>query len=299
MSYLLSLVFDGLALGALYGLVALGFVLIFKSTGVVNFAQGSFVMVAGYLVYDFEGRLFRAPFGLALAAAAIAMVLLSVAAQRVVLARSVGAPLYTLLMLTLGLDIVLRATAQIRYGVQPISVPIPFHGDLHVTGLTFAYERIGALLAGAITAALFGAFFQYTRLGLSMRVTAADHELAQMLGVATGKVSAIAWALAGLLSLVAGVFLVSLPGYGLEPATAGIALRAFPAAILGGLDSLPGAVIGGLLIGLVETLTAGYQPQIAPWLGPGAQEVTPYLVMVLIMLFRPQGLLGSRRGERL
>lgn len=293
-----TLLLGGLSLGAIYGMVALGFVLVFKASGVINFAQGSMVMLGAYFVYDLESGVAHLPFWAALPGAAAAAVVLSVLIGRVVLLRTSRVAPAALLMITLGVDIILRTAAQVRYGVQPLSIPQPFERSIAASGGQLSVERLVALAAGIVAALLLAAFFRSTRWGLSMRVVARDGELARALGIDVSRSLTLAWALAGVLSLVAGVLLAGLPGYGVQPPTADIALLAFPAAILGGLDSLPGAIVGGLVIGLVESITAAYQPQVAPWLGNGFETVSPYLVMVLVMIFRPQGIFGSRRGER-
>jgi branched-chain amino acid transport system permease protein len=288
----------GLSLGSLYGLVALGFVVIFKSTGVLNFAHGAIVLIAGYLLFEAGAGGLQAPFLLAFVVALVAIVLFSVAIERLVLGYAVRSSADTKLMITLGLYIVLVTTAEAFFGVNQVSIGVPLNGQFVVGGVHVDHIRLAAVVGAVVCVCALAVFFNKTSLGLSMRVVATDPEVATVLGINVQAIHAAAWAIAGVLGLVAVTFLGSLPGYGLQPATAYVAFRAFPAAVLGGMASLPGAVVVGLAIGLVEVLTAGYQPVLFPWLGSGFSVVSGYIVMIVILLIRPQGIFGSRSGAR-
>jgi branched-chain amino acid transport system permease protein len=288
----------GLSLGSLYGLVALGFVVIFKSTGVLNFAHGAIVLISGYLLFVAGSGGLQAPFALAFVIALIAIVLFSVAIERLVLGYAVRSSADTKLMITLGLYIVLVTAAEAFFGVNQVSIGVPLNGQFVISGVHVDHIRLAAIVGAIICMAALAMFFNMTSLGLSMRIVATDPEVATVLGINVQAIHAVAWAIAGVLGLVAVTFLGSLPGYGLQPATAYVAFRAFPAAVLGGMESLPGAVVGGLAIGLVEVLTAGYQPVLFPWLGSGFSVVSGYVVMIVILLIRPQGIFGSRSGAR-
>jgi branched-chain amino acid transport system permease protein len=288
----------GLSLGSLYGLVALGFVVIFKSTGVLNFAHGAIVLISGYLLFVAGSGGLHAPFALAFVIALIAIVLFSVAIERLVLGYAVRSSADTKLMITLGLYIVLVTAAEAFFGVNQVSIGVPLNGQFVISGVHVDHIRLAAIVGAIICMAALAMFFNMTSLGLSMRIVATDPEVATVLGINVQAIHAVAWAIAGVLGLVAVTFLGSLPGYGLQPATAYVAFRAFPAAVLGGMGSLPGAVVGGLAIGLVEVLTAGYQPVLFPWLGSGFSVVSGYVVMIVILLIRPQGIFGSRSGAR-
>jgi len=283
-----QLLFFGLSLGSLYGLVALGFVVIFKSTGVLNFAHGAIVLIAGYALYMAGIGGLHLPFFTAFVIALAAISLFSAALERIVLRRVANSSADTKLMITLGLYIVLVTWAESYFGVNQVSIGVPLNDHI----------RIGAIVGSFICVAALAAFFNRSRLGLAMRVVATDPEVASVLGINVQKVHALAWIIAGVLGLVAVTFLGSLPGYGLQPSTAHVAFRAFPAAVLGGMASLPGAVVGGLLLGLIEVMTAGYQPQLLPWLGNGFSIVSGYLMMIFILLIRPQGIFTERSGER-
>ncbi|WP_137388961.1 branched-chain amino acid ABC transporter permease [Rhodoligotrophos defluvii] len=294
----IQLLVFGLSLGSLYGLVALGFVVIFKSTGVINFAHGAMVLIAGYLLYVAGLGGLNAPFALAFILALIAIAALSVGLERLVLGHAANSSADTKLMITLGLYIVLVTTAEAMFGVNQVSIGVPINGQLVIGGVHIDYIRIAAIIGSLVCVAALALFFNRTKLGLSMRIVATDPEVATVLGINVQWVHAVAWAIAGLLGLVAVTFLGSLPGYGLQPATAHVAFRAFPAAVLGGMTSLPGAVVGGLIIGVVEVMMAGYQPSLLPALGSGFYIVSGYIVMIVILLFRPQGIFGKAGGQR-
>jgi branched-chain amino acid transport system permease protein len=295
---LIQLLVYGLSLGSLYGLVALGFVVVFKSTGVLNFAHGAMVLIAGYLLYVAGVGGLHAPFLLAFVIALAAIAILSIALERLVLGYSSTSSADTKLMITLGLYIVLVTCAEAFFGVNQVSIGVPLNGQFVVAGVHMDHIRLAAIAGSIVCVVVLALFFNKTRIGLSMRIVAADPEVATSLGINVAQVHAVAWAIAGVLGLVAVTFLGSLPGYGLQPSTAYVAFRAFPAAVLGGMTSLPGAIVGGLLIGLVEVLMAGYQPELLPGLGNGFYIVSGYLAMIAVLLVRPQGLFGGRSGER-
>jgi len=295
---IIQLLVYGLSLGSLYGLVALGFVVIFKSTGTLNFAHGAIVLVAGYLLYIAGSGWLHASFPIAFVLALVGITVLTIAIERLVLGFVASASADAKLMITLGVYIVLVTCCEAYFGVNQVTIGVPITGQTVIEGVYIDHIRIGAIVASAVSVGLLAAFFTLTRFGLAMRVAAVDPEVAAGFGVNVARVHAVAWAIAGMLGLVAVTFLGSLPGYGLQPATASVAFRAFPAAVLGGMASFPGAVVGGLVIGVVEVLIAGYQPKYLPWLGNGFYVVSSYVVMIAILFVRPEGLFGRRRGVR-
>lgn len=298
MTKFIQLLIFGFSLGSLYGLVALGFVVIFKSTGVINFAHGATVLIAGYLLFIAGSGGLQAPFAIAFVLALVAVALLSVALERLVLGYASMSSADAKLMITLGLYIVMVTAAEAFFGVNQVSIGVPISGQTIIGGVHIDHIRIAAIAGSILCVFALAIFFSKTRLGLSMRVVATDPEVATVLGINVQLMHGVAWAIAGILGLVAVTFLGSLPGYGLQPATAHVAFRAFPAAVLGGMSSLPGAVVGGLIIGIVEVMIAGYQPVLLPALGNGFYVVSGYIVMIAILLFRSQGIFGARSGER-
>jgi len=298
MTNFLNLVTAGVALGFQYALVALGFVVIFKATHVINFAQGGFVMFGAYLTYQF-GSVMGLPFALAVMLAMIGTALLGVLVERLILKRMVGKPPFALIMITVGLLFIIQEVVTRLWGFDALSIGDPWGIDtVDVGGIVIEVADIWAMVLGAIVIAAFFAFFRFTSLGLAMRATALDQEAALAQGMSARRVFASAWGISGAVAALAGVVIASGPG-GLTPQVQFVALLAFPAIILGGLDSPGGAVIGGIVIGVTQTLTAGYQNDWAPWLGQNFQTVMPYVVMVIVLLIRPYGLFGTPEVKRI
>jgi branched-chain amino acid transport system permease protein len=289
--------FSGVALGSKYALVALGFVVVFKATGVINFAQASFVLLGGYFSWNITAT-WDLDFYLSIPLAMVGGAVVGVVLEWLVLRRLVGEAPFTLIMVTIGVLYVLDACAEAIWGPSDLDLPDPWgfktvsfgdvnlaHADLWAIGVT-----------GAVLAAFF-AFFRYSTLGLAMRATAADQEAALAQGISARRVYRVSWGTAGALGAVAGIMLASGTG-SVNPNLGAVALVAFPAMILGGLESPGGAVVGGLIIGLVQQITALVQPEWFEWIGSGFERVSPYVVMVLILLVRPSGLFGQEEVRR-
>ena len=293
----LQLVVAGLALGARYALVALGFVIIYRATGVINFAQGGLVAVGAYLAYHFAERM-DMPFALAVVAALLVSGLVGVLIEWLLLSRMVGQPVFAVVMVTIGLLFVIEQLIPTLWGYEAKNLGDPWGVETKdVVGLSVAVRDLWTLaLAGGALAGFF-LFFRFTRYGLAMRATAFDQEAALAQGISVRRVVAMSWGIAGIVAALAGVSLAS-GAAAVNPTISFIALAAFPAMILGGLDSPAGAVIGGMVIGVTQTLTAGYQPDHAAWLGNNFHVVMPYVVMVLILLIRPYGLFGTPEVHR-
>jgi branched-chain amino acid transport system permease protein len=295
---LLQLSFQGIALGARYALVALGFVVIFRATQAINFAQGGLVVAGAYLTYN-AYHTWDAPFWLAVLFGMIGTALIGALIERLVLRRMVGQPTFTVIMITIGLLFVINELVTTVWGTDTLALQDPWgiktKKALDVTVLVKDLWTIG--LAAAVLLGFF-LFFRYSRMGVAMRATAVDQEAALAQGISVRRVFALSWAISGLVAALAGVTLASGPG-NLNPNIGLIALAAFPAMILGGLDSPGGAVVGGLVIGLTQVLTAGYQSDLGlDSLGAGFKDVVPYVVMVLILLVRPYGLFGTKEVRR-
>jgi branched-chain amino acid transport system permease protein len=292
-----QLFFAGLALGCIYALVALGFTIIYRASQVINFAQGAFLLVGAYFVSWFAlDRQF--PFAVAVLLALAITIGVGVLFQTVVLRFAVGQPVFTVVMITIGLNIALEGSVPAFFGGTQRDINDPWGASTVSLGsVVVNWDKVWTIAVTLLILALFFAFNRFSRYGLAMRATAMDEEAAMAVGVPTRRVHALAWGLAGAVATVAGFFLAGFPN-SLSPGIDAIALRAFPAIILGGLDSPLGAVVGGVTIGLVEVLTAGYQPNYAGWLGNNFYTVAPYIVMILVLMVRPYGLFGSRPAER-
>lgn len=288
---------DGFAQGSIYALLALGYVMIYKATKVISFAQPALMTVGGLFTYHFT-REFGMPFWIGLALAIACGAVVGMLVERIALRPMIGKPVFTLAIITIGIDIVLRILANRYIGSQSRPVEYPGGSErFSLLGLSISHQRLGLIAVTAVTVVALALFFRYSRAGLAMRATAIDQETALAQGIRVGAIFALAWAIAGGLAAIAGTF-VAAGAAGMDQNTWTIALKALPAIIIGGLDSVPGAVVGGLLVGITEAITAVYQPGYAPWLGTNFSLVVPYALMFVVLLVRPYGLFGTREVER-
>ncbi|MEW1842305.1 branched-chain amino acid ABC transporter permease [Nonomuraea angiospora] len=294
MKGLLETVIRGLGNGSVYALLALGFVIIYKATRVISFAQPA-LMLAGAVAVSYLAEVTGFYAAVLLSALLIALVALGI--ERVAIRPMVGRPVFVVAIITLGIDVVVRVVVNgfIGRDVRQVGDPWGFT-QVSLGSLVVQRRWLAMLLVTAVLVALLFAFFRYTRYGLAMRAAAYDQETALAQGVSVGAVFALSWALAGFLAAVAGMFVGT--GQGIEQLTWVVALKALPAIIVGGLDSLGGAVVGGLVVGVVESLFQSYQGEFAPWLGQNFAVVSPYVVMLIVLLVRPYGLFGTREVER-
>lgn len=290
-------VVNGLGQGSIYALLALGYVMIYKATHVISFAQPALMIAGGLYAYHFT-KVFELPFWVGMVLAVLAGALTGMIVERLALRPMIGKPVFTLAIITIGIDIVLRIFANRYIGVQSKIVTYPNGTKRYeLFGITISQQRLGLIAVTIVTVIALALFFRYTRAGLAMRATALDQETAMAQGIRVGVIFALAWAIAGGLAAIAGTF-VAAGTAGIDQATWIIALKALPAIIIGGLDSVPGAVVGGLSVGVIEALTASYQPDVAPWLGNNFSLVAPYALMFLVLLIRPYGLFGTKEVER-
>jgi branched-chain amino acid transport system permease protein len=309
MTTFLQLLVAGVSLGAVYALLALGFVIVFKATGVVNFAYPALLMTGAYVTARLSGpgglpigdpdstSLARFVVGLLIGVAAATALALIV--QRGLVHPMAARSVVAVSIMTIGVDVVVQTEIVRRFGaVESLPMGDPWGGRVaRAFGLTIPYTRIAALMVGLVIIAAFFAWFRLSAWGVAMRAVAEDPETAALMGIRRSRVAAVAWLLAGGLATVAGLFISVSPAAGLTPTTTVVALHAFPAAIIGGLDSTTGAVAGGLVVGVAEMLTQGYAADLA-FLGRGFHDVMPYVVMVAVLLVRPSGLFGTRELHR-
>lgn len=279
----------GLANGAILALAALGFVIIYKATGVINFAQGQFLAVGAYAVWWAIERM-GWPWPVAVGFALVLGLWIGAAVERLVLRPLVGERAIAVIMITIGLASVLQAILQILFGTAPKPFP-PFipNDPVTVLGATVPTNRLGAIVIALVTLALFSVFFLRTRNGIAMRAVADDQQAALVMGISVRRIFALSWALAAVTAVIGGVLVANLIGVSGEVQTFG--LMVFPVVILGGLDSIPGTLVGGVIIGLLTTYTAGY-------VGQGLQQVLPFVVVALMLMAKPYGLFGQVRIER-
>ena len=294
MSTFVQMAINGLALGSVYALMALGFTVIFRAAGTMNFAQGSVMLLGGLLVARLHDSL---GFWGALAVAALVTAALSVL-EALLLRAARKRDIASLAIMTIGFNTMLLAEMSRQIGVDVLSLGDPWGSEiLEFSGITVAQTRVASLaIAGLLIAAFFAAF-RYSRWGLAMRASAMDPEAAALMGIRRSRLELSGWAVAGALAAVAVAFLSAFPSQGLDQTTGEIALAAFPAAIIGGLGNPAGALVGSLLIGVTEAAAATYQNDLTI-LGSGLSLIAPYAVMVVVLLVRPQGLLGTRDISR-
>jgi branched-chain amino acid transport system permease protein len=290
-----TLLVGGIFLGAIYSLVALGFVTIFRATGVINFAQGSVLLLGAYAI----GRLHDSiGFWPAVVAGILIAAVASVLVDMVLIRRIRAADLGTLAILTLGVNILLSTELTREIGTDVVSIGAPWgSGVVELAGIRVPASRVIAGGVALVLVAALGAAVKFSDWGVAMRSAAEDGETASLMGIRLNRVAAGAWALAGALAAVGGLFLTSFPAAGVTADAGVVALAAIPAVVLGGFDSPAGAVIGGLLIGVVSVLCSGYQDELS-FLGRGIGTVAPWVVMLLVLLIRPSGLFGTREVTR-
>ncbi|MEO8717327.1 MAG: branched-chain amino acid ABC transporter permease [Burkholderiales bacterium] len=296
MSFFFEVLIGGLLAGIMYSLVALGFVLIYKASGVFNFAQGAMVFFAALTFVSVVKM--GVNFWLALLITLAVMVVLGVSIEKIVLRPLVNQPPITLFMATIGLTFVLEGLSQIVWGSQPhaleLGIPdVPMAWLLDTANINISQFDLFASGIAAVLVAALAIFFQYTRIGRALRAVADDHQAAQAVGIPLKHIWAIVWAVAGFVALVAGLMWGARNG--VQYALTFIALKALPVLILGGFESIPGAIIGGLIVGASEKLAEVY---IGPMVGGGIESWFAYVIALLFLLVRPQGLFGEKIIDR-
>lgn len=290
---LIEILVNGLSLGGIYALIALGFVVVFKATEVVNFAHGSVLVLGGYVMvraHEHMNFLFAVVLGV------LAAGLVSLVVERLFVARIRDGNVNALAILTIGVDIVLATELTRRFGPDILSINDPWGSKIaHFGSIDLPQARVAAIIVITVLLLLFFAAFKYSSWGIAMRAAAEDGEAAALMGIRRGRVTMTAWIVAGALAAIAAIFLTAFPSPGIDAGVRLTALRAFPAAILGGLDSTGGALVGGLVIGLSEAMVNGYGISLG---GGSLGDVVPYGVMLLVLLVRPSGLFGTRDVTR-
>ncbi|MEI8182218.1 MAG: branched-chain amino acid ABC transporter permease [Desulfomonile sp.] len=291
MLYFVQLVISGIAVGSLYALAALGFVLIYKATDIMNFAHGEAMMVGAFVCYALVVA--GIPFLWAVLVTTGLAVLFGLITERLVLRPMIGEPQFAVVMITIGLSIFLRSLSGIIFGHDNKVFPSPFAQEsLAFKGLVLSYTHLWAMVISGLMVVLFFLFFRYSRVGLAMRGVANDQDTAMLMGISVKRVFALTWGISFAIAAVAGIFLANVMV--LNIAISLVAIKAFPAVILGGLESIPGAIIGGLVIGVLEALVGGYLDQTLP----GVKDLTAFVVLFLVLMIRPYGLFGKEELDR-
>lgn len=287
----------GLGVGSTYALIAVGFVIVYRATDVVNFAHPALMILGAYYTSWFVFNV-GLPFWVAVPAAMLTMGLLGAICERVALRPMVGEPPFAAAMVTVGLFFVLFILAFRLIGTSVITMGDPWGLErATILGVRVFQVDLAKTVIALTAIGVVALFLNRSRVGLAMRATALDQEVSLAQGVNVGRVFGLSWAIAGATAGLAGM-LVGTGAGGVEPITALVALKALPVIILGGLDSVEGTIPAGLAIGIAEALTRTYQPGIAPWLGANFDVVVPYLIMILVLMLRPYGLFGTPEVQR-
>jgi branched-chain amino acid transport system permease protein len=292
--FTLVLITNGVMIGLMYTLIALGFVLVYKATDAINFAQGEFVMFAGFVAA--AGAYFAGLPFIACALLAIAvMAAFGFGLERVVLRPLIGRPVVAVIMATIGVAALLRGFATLAFGAGTRAIVMPISDDPILLGpvMLSPVQLVGAGVS-LVFLVLFTWFFLKSRMGVAMRAVADSQQVAMAMGINVQRYFALAWAMAGIVSALGGVVWGAMLGVDNQLALVG--LKVFPVVILGGLDSVIGAVVGGLIVGVVENLAAGY---LDPYVGGGTKDFAPYILMILVLMIRPYGIFGRRLIERI
>jgi len=292
---LTQLLVNGAIVGTLYGVVAMCFVLIYKSTQVVNFAQGEFLLIGAWVCWALLVK-FNLPFWVGFPITLIFMMIFGIVLQVVVLRPMIGEPIISVIMLTIGLSIFFQAAMSWMFGVFVQPYPQIFETEaMNILGLQVQTAYLMSLMISIVIMVGFYYFFKYSRMGLAMRATAFDQQVAQSLGISVKQVFAMAWAISAMVSALAGVVVGMVNG--VSSALSFFGIKVFPAVILGGLDSIIGAITGGLIIGILENLAEYVDSQ---WLHLGnLYTVAPFYILVIILMIKPYGLFGTKDIERI
>lgn len=305
----------GLLNGGPIALIALGIVLIYKSSEIFNFSEGQMLLIGTLATWWFSAEEgLGLPIGLAIVLGLVVGALLGLAIERLALRPLTGQPLLSIILMTLAVAQILQGSAILVFGTtqrnfpvlfdvtNPYRLTLPFTYDGNPIVVILKQNLVWSFVVAMVCVVLLWLFFQYTRTGLSMRATAEDHETAQSVGIRINRVFGLSWALAGVISTVGGILIATASGLDLSLSI--VVLAAFPAVLLGGLESIPGAVLGSLLIGLAQGLVG--LPNNDFFLGPDAAqairnsaEIVPYVILLIVLLFRPDGLFGQKRIERI
>ena len=294
MLFFVSLLVDGILAGAVYALIALAFVVVYKASGMINFALGEWVMYGSRLAAVGLHAAGLGPAG-ALAFAGAGMVALALAFNRVVLRRLVGRPLISVIMVTLGLGAVMRGLAPLLFGGIPAAFSLPISEEpLVMHGIRIAPARVVALVVAGAAIAAVGAFFRWSRTGVALRALADDQQVALSMGIDVHRHLAIAWGMVGVMAVIGGTLWTMVAGAGFGLVLLG--LKVFAVVVIGGLDSFVGSLVGALAIGVLESLTAGY---VDPLVGAGFSSVVPYLLLLGVLFVRPHGIFGRPEARRI
>lgn len=297
MEDLLASLIRGLGLGGLYAVLGVSFVIVYRATGVINFATPALMILGAFFTGSF-GNAIGLPFWLSVLLGMAVMAIIGMIIERVALRPMVGRPAFSAATVTVGVFIILLILAGRLIGSELLTVNDPFGlNTISLGGATVFTIDIARLIIALVAIGIVGLFLTRSRTGLAMRATAFDQETSLAQGINVGRMFGLSWGIAAAMAALAGALLTA-GSSGVETTIALVALKALPVIILGGLDSIKGSVIAGLIIGVAESLTRTYQPVYAPWLGANFDVIVPYLIMIIVLMVRPYGLFGTKEVVR-
>ncbi|WP_252925067.1 branched-chain amino acid ABC transporter permease [Aliihoeflea sp. 40Bstr573] len=288
---MLQLIVSGLANGCVYGLIAMGFVLIYKATEAVNFAQGDFMMLGAFICLGLTNPQFMGlPFWVSVPIAIAIMGAFGYALDLVVLRRMFGQSQIAIVILTIALGFVLRFAAGVIWGHEPISLASPIAGrDVRFAGVVLGLDEVMVICVTAVLTLLLYLYFNRTKLGVAMQASSQNQLAAYYMGIPVKRIHSLIWALSGMTAAVAGILFASKGS--IDPSIGLLGIKAFAAAVIGGFGSLPGALLGGIIVGLIEPFSGRYMPS-------GYSQIMPYLLLFLILIFRPHGILAQVHAKK-
>ena len=297
MSTFLQLTFSGFALGAIYALIALGFVVIYRASQVFNFAHGDLLTFGAYLMVAASAA--GLPWGFALLASLAGTGVLAAIMQHVVLRPLIGRPVFVTVIVTIFLGFLLRIAVLLTWGPDTHGLPTPWPADgaVSILGAAVLYNTFATLILGALALGGFFLLLRYSKIGVAMRAVSQDQEACLALGLPVGRILALTWGIAGAFAALGGIGLAMFPR-AVEINLTYIALAAFPAVLVGGLESMAGAVVAGLLLGVLQVWAQGYVNPLLGAFGHNFHAVFPYVVMIVFLMVRPEGLFGQQRVKR-
>jgi len=289
----LQLILSGLAVGSIYAIVALGFVIIYKATDVLNFAQGELMVLGAFVCYFFIVQL-HIPIIWAFLLTFVTVAIIGFITEELFLRPLVGEPIFSVIMVTVGLSIFLKGVIGLLWGYMIKKFPtFVSEAPISFSGIVISPIHLATIILTGILIVIFALFFKFSIMGIAMRAVANDQDASLLMGISVRKIFGLSWAISAIVASMGGILLSAITI--LHPSLSFVGIKVFPAVVLGGLDSILGAILGGLIIGIVENLAGGY---IDPLVGGGVKELTAFVILIAIMMIRPYGLFGKEEIER-
>lgn len=289
MRYALELIYSGVAIGAIYGLMAMAFAMTYKATGLLNFAQGELGMLIAYISWSISVSMGTSTLGL-VGGAVVSSIVLGLLIEKFIMRRMIGQPVFSAVLVTVGMGVIITSVVLMIWGGEQQSIEAAYASDiLEVAGLRMRVSQIAVIFVLLFALLVTHAFFRYSRFGIAMRAVAADQRTASLMGISIARVQAVAWAVSSLLAGLAGLFFAV--SFELSPTIFSLGLKAFPATVFGGLDAVIGSGVSGIFIGVFENLVGGY-------IAPLFKEIAGFMLILVILMVRPFGMFGQRNIER-